>query len=50
MNLIPSFPYYALFLQSFFIGGGMYPTSVVAGFDMGTLSTAFNVSPLSYKL
>ncbi|CAD5166711.1 unnamed protein product [Musa acuminata subsp. malaccensis] len=30
--------------QSFFIGGGMYPTSVVAGFDMGTLSTAFNVT------
>nr|XP_016458794.1 PREDICTED: vicilin-like seed storage protein At2g28490 [Nicotiana tabacum] len=30
--------------QSFFIGGGMYPTSVLAGFDTLTLSTAFNVS------
>ena len=31
-------------LQSFFIGGGTYPTSVLAGFDPKTLSRAFNVS------
>ncbi|XP_059625260.1 vicilin-like seed storage protein At2g28490 [Cornus florida] len=31
-------------LQSFFIGGGTYPTSVLAGFDPETLATAFNVS------
>ncbi|GMI89050.1 hypothetical protein like AT2G28490 [Hibiscus trionum] len=30
--------------QSFFIGGGTYPTSVLAGFSPETLSTAFNVS------
>ncbi|XAR60471.1 hypothetical protein NMG60_11033870 [Bertholletia excelsa] len=30
--------------QSFFIGGGTYPTSVLSGFDSVTLSTAFNVS------
>ncbi|XP_059300463.1 vicilin-like seed storage protein At2g28490 [Lycium ferocissimum] len=30
--------------QSFFIGGGIYPTSVLAGFDHTTLSTALNVS------
>ncbi|GMY10648.1 vicilin-like seed storage protein [Fagus crenata] len=30
--------------QSFFIGGGTYPTSVLAGFDPKTLSRAFNVS------
>ncbi|XP_077239532.1 vicilin-like seed storage protein At2g28490 [Tasmannia lanceolata] len=30
--------------QSFYIGGGTYPTSVLAGFDMRTLTTAFNVS------
>ncbi|XP_019177854.1 PREDICTED: vicilin-like seed storage protein At2g28490 [Ipomoea nil] len=30
--------------QSFFIGGGMHPTSVLAGFDPYTLSTALNVS------
>ncbi|XP_062172690.1 vicilin-like seed storage protein At2g28490 [Alnus glutinosa] len=30
--------------QSFFIGGGSYPTSVLAGFDRETLSHAFNVS------
>ncbi|KAA8550430.1 hypothetical protein F0562_002114 [Nyssa sinensis] len=31
-------------LQSFYIGGGTYPTSVLAGFDPQTLATAFNVS------
>ncbi|KAH9606372.1 hypothetical protein KSS87_017277 [Heliosperma pusillum] len=30
--------------QSFFIGGGIHPVSVLAGFDPQTLSTAFNVS------
>ncbi|KAF3648638.1 putative something about silencing protein 10-like [Capsicum annuum] len=30
--------------QSFFIGGGIYPTSILGGFDKLTLSTAFNVS------
>ncbi|XP_055836042.1 vicilin-like seed storage protein At2g28490 [Solanum dulcamara] len=30
--------------QSFFIGGGVYPTSILSGFDSLTLSTAFNVS------
>ncbi|KAK4370356.1 hypothetical protein RND71_009831 [Anisodus tanguticus] len=30
--------------QSFFIGGGIYPTSILGGFDTLTLSTAFNVS------
>ncbi|PKI52002.1 hypothetical protein CRG98_027654 [Punica granatum] len=30
--------------QSFFIGGGTYPTSVLTGFDPETLATAFNVS------
>ncbi|XP_023511963.1 vicilin-like seed storage protein At2g28490 [Cucurbita pepo subsp. pepo] len=30
--------------QSFFIGGGTYPVSVLAGFDQDTLATAFNVS------
>ena len=32
--------------QSFFIGGGMNPTSVLAGFDTNTLTAAFNVSYL----
>nr|XP_025887525.1 vicilin-like seed storage protein At2g28490 [Solanum lycopersicum] len=31
-------------LQSFFIGGGTHPASVLAGFDHTTLSTALNVS------
>ncbi|KAM3374139.1 vicilin-like seed storage protein [Capsicum galapagoense] len=30
--------------QSFFIGGGVHPASVLAGFDHNTLSTALNVS------
>ncbi|CAK7330998.1 unnamed protein product [Dovyalis caffra] len=30
--------------QSFFIGGGTYPTSILAGFELETLSTAFNVT------
>ncbi|ONK62551.1 uncharacterized protein A4U43_C07F5270 [Asparagus officinalis] len=30
--------------QSFFLGGGIYPKSVLAGFDMTTLTTAFNVT------
>ncbi|KAL2485713.1 RmlC-like cupins superfamily protein [Abeliophyllum distichum] len=30
--------------QSFFIGGGTYPMSILSGFDPLTLSTAFNVS------
>ncbi|KAJ0083951.1 hypothetical protein Patl1_30754 [Pistacia atlantica] len=30
--------------QSFFIGGGSYPTSILAGFGHETLSNAFNVS------
>ncbi|XP_052172984.1 vicilin-like seed storage protein At2g28490 [Diospyros lotus] len=30
--------------QSFFLGGGRYPTSVLSGFDPQTLSTALNVS------
>ncbi|PHT80100.1 hypothetical protein T459_18152 [Capsicum annuum] len=30
--------------QSFFIGGGVHPVSVLAGFDHNTLSTALNVS------
>nr|XP_016468163.1 PREDICTED: vicilin-like seed storage protein At2g28490 [Nicotiana tabacum] len=30
--------------QSFFVGGGIYPTSILAGFDHTTLSTALNVS------
>lgn len=32
--------------QSFFIGGGTNPSSVLAGFDPKTLSTAFNVSKI----
>ncbi|GMP98670.1 hypothetical protein CsSME_00046472 [Camellia sinensis var. sinensis] len=35
--------------QSFFIGGGTYPTSVLSGFDHLTLSTAFNVSTSDLK-
>ncbi|KAL9171140.1 hypothetical protein ABFS82_04G190700 [Erythranthe guttata] len=31
-------------VQSFFVAGGTYPTSVLAGFDHSTLSAAFNVS------
>ncbi|KAK6163271.1 hypothetical protein DH2020_000135 [Rehmannia glutinosa] len=31
-------------IQSFFIAGGTYPTSVLSGFDHSTLSAAFNVS------
>ncbi|KAG9146510.1 hypothetical protein Leryth_011783 [Lithospermum erythrorhizon] len=30
--------------QSFFIGGGINPTSVLAGFDPQTMATAFNVT------
>ncbi|XP_077233003.1 vicilin-like seed storage protein At2g28490 [Tasmannia lanceolata] len=30
--------------QAFYIGGGTYPTPVLAGFEMRTLTTAFNVS------
>ncbi|URE31485.1 Cupin [Musa troglodytarum] len=30
--------------QSFFVGGGMNPTSVLAGFDSNTLAAAFNVT------
>ncbi|WOK99844.1 vicilin-like seed storage protein [Canna indica] len=30
--------------QSFFIGGGLNPTSVLAGFDIDTLTTAFNLT------
>ncbi|KAE8691024.1 LOB domain-containing protein 11-like [Hibiscus syriacus] len=40
-------PYESLNLdtfQSFFIGGGAYPASVLAGFSPETLSSAFNVS------
>ncbi|KAJ6984740.1 vicilin-like seed storage protein [Populus alba x Populus x berolinensis] len=32
------------FFQSFYIGGGTYPTSILAGFELETLSTAFNVT------
>ncbi|KAL6199992.1 hypothetical protein ACLB2K_029774 [Fragaria x ananassa] len=31
-------------LENFFIGGGNYPKSVLAGFDSGVLTSAFNVS------
>ncbi|XP_073133439.1 vicilin-like seed storage protein At2g28490, partial [Henckelia pumila] len=31
-------------IQSFFIAGGAYPTSVLSGFEPSTLSAAFNVS------
>ncbi|KAL3618628.1 hypothetical protein CASFOL_037710 [Castilleja foliolosa] len=31
-------------IQSFFVAGGTYPASVLAGFDHSTLSAAFNVS------
>ncbi|KAJ7980963.1 Vicilin-like seed storage protein [Quillaja saponaria] len=31
-------------LQSFFIGGGTYPRSILSGFDHEVLSSAFNVS------
>ncbi|XP_073302414.1 vicilin-like seed storage protein At2g28490 [Primulina huaijiensis] len=31
-------------IQSFFIAGGTYPTSVLSGFEPSTLSAAFNVS------
>uniref|UniRef100_A0A6V7QSQ7 Cupin type-1 domain-containing protein n=1 Tax=Ananas comosus var. bracteatus TaxID=296719 RepID=A0A6V7QSQ7_ANACO len=30
--------------ESFFVGGGRYPTSVLAGFDTRTLTAAFNIS------
>lgn len=30
-------------VQSFFIGGGRNPSSILAGFDKETLATAFNV-------
>lgn len=33
-----------LYLQSFFVAGGTNPTSILAGFDPLTMSTAFNVS------
>ncbi|KAH1098629.1 hypothetical protein J1N35_015550 [Gossypium stocksii] len=35
--------------QPFFIGGGTYQTSVLAGFGSETLSTAFNVSKIHYS-
>ncbi|XP_055832611.1 vicilin-like seed storage protein At2g28490 [Solanum dulcamara] len=35
--------------QSFFIGGGIHPASVLAGFDHTTLSTALNVSTSELK-
>ncbi|KAJ9188891.1 hypothetical protein P3X46_000246 [Hevea brasiliensis] len=35
--------------QSFFIGGGTYPTSVLSGFEPETLSTAFNVTIDEFK-
>ncbi|PSR89989.1 Vicilin-like seed storage protein [Actinidia chinensis var. chinensis] len=35
--------------QSFFIGGGTYPTSVLTGFDPETLTAAFNVSKTELK-
>lgn len=44
MYLTRAFTVYAL--QPFFIGGGTYPTSVLAGFGSETLSTAFNVSKI----
>ncbi|EEF36024.1 nutrient reservoir, putative [Ricinus communis] len=31
-------------VQSFFIGGGTYPTSILAGFEPETLATAFNIT------
>lgn len=31
--------------ESFFIGGGEYPPSVLAGFDISTLTSAFNATP-----
>ncbi|PKA61783.1 Vicilin-like antimicrobial peptides 2-2 [Apostasia shenzhenica] len=31
--------------QSFFIGGGYYPRSVLAGFDTSTVTSAFNATP-----
>ncbi|XP_050229215.1 vicilin-like seed storage protein At2g28490 [Mercurialis annua] len=31
-------------LQSFFIGGGTYPTSILSGFEPKTLATAFNAT------
>lgn len=31
-------------MQSFFIGGGINPQSVLAGFDHDILTNAFNVS------
>ncbi|XP_055831639.1 vicilin-like seed storage protein At2g28490 [Solanum dulcamara] len=35
--------------QSFFIGGGVHPASILAGFDHTTLSTALNVSTAELK-
>ncbi|KAM7280118.1 hypothetical protein ACFE04_007252 [Oxalis oulophora] len=35
--------------QSFFIGGGKYPSSVLSGFEPETLRTAFNVSGAELK-
>ncbi|XP_038901798.1 vicilin-like seed storage protein At2g28490 [Benincasa hispida] len=35
--------------QSFFVAGGTYPSSVLAGFDQDTLATAFNVSYTELK-
>eukprot|EP00258_Populus_trichocarpa_P008086 XP_002313331.2 vicilin-like seed storage protein At2g28490 [Populus trichocarpa] len=32
------------FFQSFYIGGGTYPPSILAGFELETLSAAFNVT------
>ncbi|PHU15898.1 hypothetical protein BC332_17103 [Capsicum chinense] len=35
--------------QSYFIGGGVHPASILAGFDHNTLSTALNVSTSELK-
>ncbi|XP_010922746.1 vicilin-like seed storage protein At2g28490 [Elaeis guineensis] len=35
---------YGAYPQSFYIGGGVHPRSVLSGFDASTLSAAFNVS------
>ncbi|KAF3644083.1 putative vicilin-like antimicrobial peptides 2-2-like [Capsicum annuum] len=43
-NLIVSSSLSTLIPISFFIGGGVHPVSVLAGFDHNTLSTALNVS------
>lgn len=49
---IDSYPFFFFWLnlQSFFVGGGLYPTSILAGFDSFTMAAALNVCFKQRKL